>query len=55
MIGIVNLIEPQADRGQVVDVLIRQRLCHDHAAGSIHREMQIAPRRARLRANRAPT
>ena len=55
MIGIVNLIEPRADLGRIVDVLVRQRLCNDHAAGSMHREMQFVPCRARLRANRAPT
>ena len=28
-----NPIEQRADLGRIVDVLIRQRLCHDHAAG----------------------
>jgi hypothetical protein len=40
---IVSLIEQRADLGRIVDVLIRQRLCHDHAAGSIDRQMQLAP------------
>jgi hypothetical protein len=47
---IVNLIEPRADLGRIVDGLIRQRLCHDPAARSIDRQMPLAPRPARLRA-----
>jgi hypothetical protein len=47
---IVNLIEQQADLGRIVRVLIGQRLRHDHAAGCINRQMQLAPRPARLRA-----
>jgi hypothetical protein len=39
---IVTLIEPRADLGRIVDVLIRQRLRHDHVAGRIHRQMQLA-------------
>jgi hypothetical protein len=31
----VDLIEQRADLGRIVGVLIRQCLCHDHAAGSI--------------------
>src|ERR1700761_8386552 len=46
---IINLIEQRADLGRVVYVLIRQRLCHDQAAGSIDRQMPLAPRPARLR------
>jgi hypothetical protein len=39
---VVNLIKQRADLGWVVDVLIGQRLRHDHAAGGIHRQMQLA-------------
>jgi hypothetical protein len=45
---IVYLIEQRADLGRI-DVLIRQRLCHDPAARSVDRQMQLAPRPARLR------
>ncbi|MDD2878657.1 MAG: hypothetical protein PHT60_16020 [Acidiphilium sp.] len=37
------LIEQRADLGRIVDVLIRQRLRHDHAAGSVDCQMQISP------------
>ena len=38
---IVYLIEQRADLGRI-DVLIRQRLCHDPAARSINRQMKLA-------------
>jgi hypothetical protein len=45
---IVDLLEQRPDLGWIIGVLIRQRLRHDHAAGSIHRQMQLAPRPARF-------
>jgi hypothetical protein len=46
---IVDLIEERADLGRIIRILIRQRLCHDHAVRRVHRQMQLAPRPARLR------
>jgi len=48
--GIVNLIEQRAYLGRIIRILIRQPLRHDHAAGGIDRQMQLAPCPARLRA-----
>ena len=46
----VNLIKQRGDLGWIVGILIRQGLRHDHAAGGINRQMQLAPFPARLRA-----
>src|SRR3954465_5078365 len=46
----VNLIEERPYLGWIVGVLIRQCLRHDHAAGRVDRQMQLAPLPARLRA-----
>jgi hypothetical protein len=47
---VFNLIQQRRHLGWIVGVLIRQGLRHDHAAGSIDRQMQFAPFPARLRA-----
>ncbi len=46
----INSVEQRRHLGWVVDVLIRQGLCHDHAADGIDRQMQFAPCPARLHA-----
>ena len=46
---IVNLIQQRRYLGRIVGILIRQRLRHNHAAGGINRQMQLAPLTARLR------
>ena len=47
---VFNPIRQRRHLGWIVGVLIRQSLRHDHAAGSIDRQMQFTPFPARLRA-----
>ena len=39
----VNVIEQGPDLRWIVGILIREGLRHDHAAGSVDRQMQFAP------------
>jgi hypothetical protein len=41
-------LRERADLGRIVGILIGRHLRHDHAAGSIDRQMQLAPFPARL-------
>jgi hypothetical protein len=47
---VINLTEQRRHLGRIVGILIPQGLRHDHPAGSVDRQMQLAPRPARLRA-----
>jgi hypothetical protein len=38
----VKLIEPWRHLGRIISLLIRPRLRHDHPAGGIDRQMQLA-------------
>jgi hypothetical protein len=46
---IVNLIQQQRYLRRIVCIPIRQRLCHNRAAGGVNRQMQLSPFPARLR------
>jgi hypothetical protein len=46
---ILNLIQQRRDPRRIVRILIRQRLCHNHAAGGVNRQIKLSPFPARLR------